>query len=639
MADQQRPNFLIQFFRNRFSLRDNALWRVMGLLKPYRRMIVLANICLGVSQIFAGVSIVALYPLINYALEKPAAQSSPAPGGAAGSVVGSDTEHPSGISENMKGGMFEKKLDQVPFYTWMKGSTLRYFTVYSAILILLFLLKGLIQFAGNYMMARVSINVTSDLMNRVYGNVLRQEMAFFDRTSLGTLLNLCYREIFNMQPLITMLASTRVILPITMLVLFMTLVGINAYLAFMLLVLLPIVIVPTMLVTRWMRQSMKGELAEESEVMDIMTQGLGGILAIKTFGAERFEQKYLEPAVAAYVESSRSRRAAQSIVAPMVDLLNIMVLLLVFVFAMIFLRDRISLSAGMLTAFMVALTRFYKPMTTIMRMDVNMHRAQALAKRVFELLDRIPGVRNAPDPVDFPADWDRIEFENTSLNYTVHRRNRPPVQREALKPTTLTIKRGEAVGIIGPNGAGKSSIMKLLCRLYDPTGGRIRIGMVPLDKIRLETFAHNICLLTQHPILFNRSVRDNITFSLEGISDEQVEAAARAAGAHEFVQKLPNGYDSLIGENGKLLSGGERQKVMLARAFVRRPSILILDEPTTGLDQKTLNEFLESVWKLHEQGITIIYITHEQNYLNRFDRVFEFKADHSVKEKILNPNI
>lgn len=621
MADQHRPNFLVQFFRNRFSLHDNSLWRVMGLLKPYRRMIVLANICLGVSQLFAGVSIVALYPLINFALEEQVVRQ-PAPG---------QPESKSG--ELVKIGRIEKKLERISFYKWMKQSRGRYIGVYSAILLLVFLIKGLIQFAGDYLMARVSINVTSDLMNRVYGNVLRQELAFFDRTPMGTLLNLCYREIFNMQPLITMLASTRIVVPITMIILFCTLLGINAYLSVMLLVLLPIVIVPTMLVTRWMRQSLKGELDEESEVIDIMTQGLGGILAIKTFNAERFEQKYLEPAVAAYVNSSKARRAAQSIVAPMVDLLNMMVLLLVFVVAMVFLRDKIPFSAGLFTAFMVALTRFYRPMTTIMRMDVNMHRARTLAKRVFDLLDRLPEIRNAPDPVDFPADWDRVEFENVSLDYTVYRRNKPPVAREALQPTSLTIKRGEAIGIIGPNGAGKSSIMKLLCRLYDPTGGRIRIGMVPLDKIRLETFSTNICLLTQHPILFNRSVRDNITFSLEGIGDEQVEAAARAAGAHDFVQKLPNGYDSLIGENGKLLSGGERQKIMLARAFVRRPSILILDEPTTGLDQKTLAEFLDSVWKLHEQGITIVYITHEHSYLDRFDRVFEFKADHSVREK------
>ncbi|MCE5228922.1 ABC transporter ATP-binding protein/permease [bacterium] len=645
MADQQRTNPIAQFFIKRFSLQDNALWRVMGLLKSYHRLILMANICLAVSQMFTGAGIVVLYPMISYAFDTQAGTKTEQVVGKQKGKESKDSKYEKKVvawvegHESVARPYHQAVAEWNAFNDWMKTSRLRFFGVYSAFLVVLFLLKGLIQFVGNYLMARVSINVTSDLMNRVYGNVLRQELAFFDRTPTGTLLNLCYREIFNMQPLITMLASTRIVMPVTMLILFGTLLVINVMLSLMLLVLLPVVILPTMAVTRWMRQSLKGELSEESQVMDIMTQGLNGILAIKSFGAERLEQQYLEPAVAAYIASSRSRRAAQSLVAPMVDLLNMIVLLLVFVLSMVWFYDPKTLNAGVFTTFMLALTRFYKPMTTMMRMDVNMHRARALARRIFELLDRVPEIRNADDAVDFPTEWDKIRFENVSLSYTVYRKNRSAVKREALKPVDLAIARGEAIGIIGPNGAGKSSIMKLLCRLYDPTGGRIWIGLTPLERIKLESMAKNICLITQHPVLFNRSVRDNITFSLEdGVSDEMVMEAARLAGADAFIEKLPNGYDTLIGENGRLLSGGERQKVMLARAFVRKPSILILDEPTTGLDQKTLAEFLDSVWKLHEQGITIIYITHEHGYLEKFDRVFEFKADHSVNEMTTQPS-
>ncbi|MEN6627010.1 MAG: ABC transporter ATP-binding protein [Candidatus Sumerlaeia bacterium] len=625
------PSPLLAFFKKRFSLQDSSLWRLMGLLKPYRRAILLANICLAVSQMFTGAGLVALLPLMNYAIGNSAAVQAgePAPAG---------KNHHSGTLETLEknewtaGTIHKAQAEWKAFDGWMKQSPARFYTIYSVFLISLFLIKGLIQFAGDYLMARVSINVTSDLMNRVYGNVLRQEMAFFDRTPTGTLLNLCYREVFNMQPLIKMLASTRIILPITMLILFGTLLAINLYLSLLLLTLMPIVIVPTMLVTRWMRRSLRGELGEESMVMDIMTQGLNGILAIKSFNAERKEEEFLKPAVAAYVASSRSRRAAQSLVAPMVDLLNMITLLLVFVLALYLFAGKMTTMSVTLPLFLLALQRFYKPMTTVMRMDVNMHRARALAKRVFDLVDRVPEIRDAAEAVDFPADWDRIWFERVELRYTVYRRNKPPAEREALKRTTLTINRGESVAIIGPNGAGKSSIMKLLCRLYDPTKGRIWIGMTHLKKIRLESLARQICLITQHPVLFNRSVAENIAFGLEGVDSEAIREAARQAGADGFIQKLPAGYDTLIGENGRLLSGGERQKVMLARAFVRKPSILILDEPTTGLDRETLSEFLDSVWRLRGQGVTIIYITHEHSYLDRFDRVFKFKPDHSVKE-------
>jgi ABC-type multidrug transport system fused ATPase/permease subunit len=224
-----------------------------------------------------------------------------------------------------------------------------------------------------------------------------------------------------------------------------------------------------------------------------------------------------------------------------------------------------------------------------------------------------------------------MAFDHVYLTYRMIRKGQER-NRRALRDVKIRIRHGEAIAVIGPNGAGKSSMVNLACRLYDPTGGQIRLDETPLEKIKLQQIREQICLITQHPILFNRSVADNIAFGLEEVSRERIIEAAKASGAHHFISQLPQDYDTYVGEQGRLLSGGERQKIVLARAFIRRPQILILDEPTTGLDRQTVEEFLDLVSSLHRQGMTIIYITHEFSQLSRFQRVFQLTPEKNVVE-------
>ena len=309
-------------------------------------------------------------------------------------------------------------------------------------------------------------------------------------------------------------------------------------------------------------------------------------------------------------------------------------MLMVFVVAVYVLPGVLKDGPDQLILFMLVLTRFYKPMRTLMTMNIRMHRARQVCSHIFTLLDRKPEIADAPDAVDFPDPWRRMVLDNVHLAYKVIRKGNTRKHR-ALQGLSMEILRGESVALIGPNGAGKSSIVNVICRLYDVTGGEVRIDDTPLKQIRLDSLRENICLITQHPILFNRSVSENIAFGLENISQEAIEEAAKATGAHEFIMKLPQGYETFVGEQGRLLSGGERQKLVLARAFVRRPEILILDEPTTGLDRQTLAEFLDLISTIHARGTTIIYITHEQSQLARFDRIYRLTPERKVIEESL----
>ncbi|GEM_PF-916434 len=633
------------FIRNRFSLRDNALWRVVGLLRPVRRQIILANVLMILASSLAGLGLISLRPLFAVGLSRaPAEAAAVEPSGSALEEAGT----PSAASQ---GGSLERAEAWAERYMpaarplaarageiwgrsadWARASLSRFVAVYCLLILGIFVLHGLFQFLGDYLMERASIRVTSQLMQDLYTQALRQELQYFHGETTGSLLNTCYRSAFQIRPMIKLLASTRVMLPANALILFITLLVINYRLTLLLGLLLPFVILPTLMLTRWLRQALRAEVELEEGALDVMTEGFRGVQAIKAFGAERLESDYLRPAVDQLVRSSRRRRAAEAVTGPFVDVLNIATLLAVFLIATFAFPDTLRFEQGRLLVFLFATTRFYKPFRTLMSMNIKMQRAATVARRVFALLDRQPRIVEAADPLPFPATWRELIFENVSLTYVIRRRKRTR-RRPALRDVSFRVRRGEAVALVGPNGAGKTSIVHLLTRLYEPSAGMIRIDDTPIHRLRLRQLREKVCLITQQPFLFNRSVAENIAFGLEGLSRERIVEAAQATQAHRFISALPQGYDTLVGEQGALLSGGERQKVALTRAFVRRPEILILDEPTAALDQETKREFIELISRLNDGGLTVIFITHEYGSLGLFDRVLRMTEDRSVAEE------
>lgn len=565
------------------------------------------------------------------------------------------------------------------FSTWAKASGTRLMGVYVAFLILLYLLSQFFSFLGSYILGQVSLRVTMQMMRDVYANVLRQEYNYFNTNTSGNLLNLCYRQVMQLRTIVNFLVSTRIMIPVNMVILFLILVGISRQLSIILLLLMPLVVMPALFIVRHMKQSIADEIDEETGAMEVMSEGLHGILAIKAFGAERLEQEQLEPAIMKYVRSNRRRQAAASMMGPTVDFMNMMVILIVFVLTMSVMRKSLGLDSSRIILFMFAMTRFHKPLRELLTMNLTMQRSAQVAHRIFQLLDREPEIREEPDAVAFPRGWRSIDFQGVSLIYFAQSRKQRETaaerrlkreawmlrqaeeqlrhmrtakqeeklqakkkekkekrskrqERPALLNVDLRIRRGEKIALIGPNGAGKSSLVNLLCRLYDPTEGTILIDGVDYSKVRPCEVHEHVCLVTQHPVLFNRSVRENISFGKTDLTDDQIENAARATGAHEFITKLPEGYATNIGEGGRHLSGGERQKIALARAFVRNPDILILDEPTTGLDYRTTQEFMDLVFHPRNAHLTLIFITHEPSQLPRFERILRITADKQIAE-------
>ncbi len=269
------------------------------------------------------------------------------------------------------------------------------------------------------------------------------------------------------------------------------------------------------------------------------------------------------------------------------------------------------MTVGVLTAFVAYISRFYARAESMIRMVSATQRAAASAQRIFEVLDRVPSVPEPAKPVHPGQLQGAIELRGVRFKYGA---------REVLHGIDLAVRPGEMIGLVGPSGAGKSTLINLVCRFYDVAEGAIRVDGIDVRSFPVEEYRGNIGIVLQEPFLFYGTVADNIAYGQPGATREKIVAAARAARAHEFILRLPDGYDSIVGERGQALSGGERQRISIARALLIDPRILILDEATSSVDTETEREIQEALQNLIK-GRTTLAIAHRLSTLRRADRL------------------
>jgi ATP-binding cassette subfamily B protein len=294
----------------------------------------------------------------------------------------------------------------------------------------------------------------------------------------------------------------------------------------------------------------------------------------------------------------------------MVVLLTEVGVLVIWIFGVwrVFHRD---INVGELTAFIAYITRFYARLDSMSRVVSAVQRAAASAARVFEILDRVPSVAEPARPVPTGRLRGDIEFASVGFRYG---------NRTILEKLDLKIAAGEMIGLVGPSGAGKTTLVNLVCRFYDVTEGAILVDGTDIRAFSISDYRRHIGIVLQEPFLFYGTIAENIAYGRPDASRQEIIAAARAARAHEFILRLPDGYDSLVGERGQSLSGGERQRISIARALLIDPRILILDEATSSVDTETEREIQLALENL-VSGRTTIAIAHRLSTLRRADRL------------------
>jgi ATP-binding cassette subfamily B protein len=467
-----------------------------------------------------------------------------------------------------------------------------------------------LDWARSYVLAWASERVSADLRGHTYAHLQRLSLEFFGGKRTGDLMA-CVSS--DTDRLCNFLSSQLVDFATDVLMMAMTaaiLLSIDAWLALATLCPFPLILWLAAAARRRLLRGYQASTTAWARMTSVLADTIPGIRVVKAFAQERREVERFDEANRQALAANDRVNRVWAFFAPTVTLLTTGGLLVVWAFASSRVY-RYEITVGVLTAFLAYIARFYARVESMIRMASATQRAAASAQRIFEILDRVPSVPDPVRPVHPGRLEGRIELRGVNFRYG---------PRQVLHDINLAIEPGEMIGLVGPSGAGKSTLINLICRFYDVASGVVLVDGVDVRSFAVEGYRRNIGLVLQDPFLFYGTVAENIAYGRPGATRAEIVAAARAARAHEFILRLPDGYDALVGERGQSLSGGERQRISIARALLIDPRILILDEATSSVDTATEREIQAALANLI-RGRTTIAIAHRLSTLRRADRI------------------
>ena len=467
-------------------------------------------------------------------------------------------------------------------------------------------LAWLLSWAQGVVMSRVGERISVDLRNATYSHMQSLSLEFFGAQRTGDLMS---RVSSDTDRVCTFLSDNIVDFATDLLMIVGTaivLFCIDPLLAATTLCTFPIIGGLIYLARGRLRRGFDRRGRAWGAMTSVLADTIPGARVVKAFAQERREIDRFARANERVLKASDRVNRVWTFFWPLVILLNQLGLLVVWAVGAWRIFDH-RITVGVLTAFLAYIGRFYARLESMSRMFTATQRAAAGAQRVFEILDRRPSVREPAHPAPLPRPRGKLEFRQVGFAYGA---------RDVLESIDLTIEPGEMVGLVGASGAGKSTLANLACRFYDPTAGAIHLDGRDIREFGVADYRRRVGVVLQDPFLFFGTVAENIAYGRPDATRDEIVAAARAARAHEFILRLPDGYDSLVGERGQSLSGGERQRVSIARALLIDPAILILDEATSSVDTETEFAIQEALERLIE-GRTTIAIAHRLSTLRR----------------------
>ncbi|HQS58108.1 MAG TPA: ABC transporter ATP-binding protein [Gallionellaceae bacterium] len=461
-----------------------------------------------------------------------------------------------------------------------------------------------------YILALVSERIGADLRTNTYEHLMRLSLEYFGGKRTGDLMTRIGSETDRICVFLSMhlldFATDVLMIIMTAVILF----SINPWLALVTLVPLPFIAWMIHVVRDKLRTGFEKIDRVWSEVTNVLADTIPGIRVVKAFAQEKRETVRFREANQHNLAVNDKLNRVWSLFTPTITLLTEFGLLVVWAFG-IWLVSKNEITVGVLVAFLAYISRFYARLDSMSRIVSVTQKAAAGAKRIFDILDHVSSVPDTVNPVHLAQVKGEIELRNVGFRYG---------NRSVTNGINLTIAPGEMIGLVGHSGSGKSTLVNLICRFYDVSEGSIRLDGVDIRTLPVSEYRRNIGLVLQEPFLFFGTIADNIAYGKPGATRAEIMAAARAAHAHEFILRLPQGYDSLVGERGQALSGGERQRISIARALLIDPRILILDEATSSVDSSTEKEIQKALDNL-VQGRTTIAIAHRLSTLRKADRL------------------
>lgn len=486
-------------------------------------------------------------------------------------------------------------------------------TMLAIAILLCFFAKGVCDYVGNYLVNWVGISAVTDLRQEVFDKVLRQDSHFFEDQTTGRIMSSIMNDIARLQESISTMLADWLRQMFTAVFILLSMISFDWRLSLVSLVVFPVVAFLTVRLGKRIRHTTRHAQDMAAGLTEILQETITGHQVVKTFGAEDFESKRFNVAAGRLKSGTLHYVAQQALASPIIEFVGALSIVGLLTFARMQVKNS-TMTAATFTGFILALVMLYEPVKRLTGIHNIFQGGIGAALRVFEYLDRKQGVLDKPNAIRMARFREGVQFEDVSFCYP------GTPDRCVLDRISLSVKPGEIIALVGSSGAGKTTFVNLVPRFYDVTGGAIRIDGVDLRDLNLNSLRENISIVAQDTFLFNDTVSDNIAYGRPGSREEDVLAAARNALADEFIQRLPEGYRTIIGERGVKLSGGQRQRLAIARALLKDAPILILDEATSHLDTESERLVQQALSVLMERR-TVFVIAHRLSTIRQASRI------------------
>ena len=473
-------------------------------------------------------------------------------------------------------------------------------------------LKGIGAYFSVYLMTSVGERVVKDLRSQLFGHILAQSADFFAQRTTGGLMSRTTNDINRIQQVASQTVGDLLRESVTLVAYAALLFYYDARLALVCMTGTPIVVYPLVRLGQRIRRTTHRSQEEQERLSHITAEAFSGHRIVKAFAGEPFERERFDEASARLYRTNMKVTSTLSVLPSLMEWLGAFGIVGVLWYGS---REIAlgQLSSGEFTSFVAALLLMYGPVRKLSRVNANIQQAVAASERIFDMLDTRGEARDTPDARPVEPLREAISFTHVTFAYTGSK-------DVVLDHVSFSVRAGQVVAIVGLSGAGKTTLVNLVPRFYDPTGGTIRIDGVDIRNVTRASLRRQIGIVTQETVLFDDTVANNIAYASRQATSEMVEAAARAAHAHEFIVTLPNGYDTVIGERGQRLSGGQRQRLAIARALLKNSPILILDEATSSLDAESELLVQDALAKLMLNRTSFV-IAHRLSTVRRADRI------------------
>src|ERR1044072_2179227 len=471
---------------------------------------------------------------------------------------------------------------------------------------------ALSEYAEKYLTTSVGQWVMHDLRRVLYHHIQRLSLAYHDHNPTGNLISTVTADIDSIQDFISQALLGILVNVLTLVGMLAVMFYLNWRFTLIALSITPFLFLVVYTYTHRIKQASRALRKKEGEVVSVVAEVLGSIRVVKAFAREDYEEARLAQQSLENVEIALRARSLKAKLAPVVQVIVAVGTCLVLWYGVNLVLTE-QMTSGSLLVFLLYLGKMYKPMRDLSKMTDTMSKAAVGYERIHDVIETEDTVRNLPGARVAPAFKGEIEFDHVSFAYDKGYRT--------LNDVNLRVEPGHLAALVGPTGAGKTTIASLIGRFYDPTKGVVKIDGEDIRNYKMKSLRRQMSFVLQETLLFRAPVWQNIAYGKPEATREEIVRAAELANADEFIRKMPQQYDTMVGEKGVTLSGGQRQRIAIARAIIRNAPILILDEPTSGLDAASEELVFEALGRLME-GRTTIVIAHRLATLRRADVIF-----------------